>query len=112
MGASPSARPARIYACRSRRWPWLAPCHEGQPLGAADVVDGLEHAGVEAGELDAELLAEAGVVDEVVSGGLLASLVVERDLRVGQEPLHHVGQVAETHRDPTGVVEGVARLLG
>ena len=63
--------------------------------------------------LHAELLHQAGVVDQVVARGRLAAgLVLEADARVGQELAHHVGDLAQADRDAAGVVDRVLRLVG
>src|SRR4029077_12324715 len=65
----------------------------GQTGFAASVIDYLQHPLAVREILQPELLDQAGVVDKVVAGGLFsAGLVLESDLRVGQEPAHEVGQ--------------------
>jgi hypothetical protein len=69
------------------------------------VVDELEHARVQPGILDPELLAQAAPLHQVVAGHFAATLLGERDLRVGENPADDVRQLAEADRDPAGLVE-------
>src|SRR5436190_24313941 len=73
-------------SCRWRRRHDLPVADEWQALLAADVVDDLQHAFAVGAVLDAEFLHQTGVVDQVVARQFLAAgLLVEGDLRVGQE---------------------------
>src|SRR5712664_2924334 len=79
----------------------------------ASVVDDLQYALAVGQILEPEFLDQAAVVDQVVPRLLLpAGLLVEGDLRVGQELAHELGEVAQADRRSPRTVDRVTRLVG
>src|SRR5215471_1107099 len=110
----PSPTVSIPFSATASRVPLLSSVGDGREARfAAGVVDDLQDALAVRKILQPELLDKAGIVDQVIAGGSLAAgLVIEGDLRIGQEFAHQVGELAETDRRSTRIVNCMARLVG
>src|SRR5215472_12132436 len=90
------------------------PIGDGWQAGfAAGLVDDLQDALAVRQILEAELLDQPGVVDQVIAGSFLAPrFVLEADLRIRQELAHEIGKLAKTDRRTAGIVHSMSRFVG
>src|SRR5579871_2575455 len=94
---------ASVLTRRDRRPPLLAP----------HFVDDLQHAFAIRTVLNAELLDEAAIVDQIIAGDFFAAaLLVETDPGVRQVFAYNVGDLAEADRDAAGIVDPVLGMIG
>src|ERR1700757_4625258 len=96
----PSPTVSILSPATASRTPLSLPVGDWRQAGlAARVIDDLQYALPVRQVLEPEFLDQSRVVDQVIAGGLLTTgLVIEGDLRIGQEFAHQIGELAKADR--------------